>query len=317
MSPEIEHELAQLGELIRFNKDLPGSDHHAFLQLVAESDCMVTSWRSECFLPEDLGKTGRLQLLVHAAGSVRKLISPEIIASGVRTAQCTAAVATAVAQYTVGLIIIGLRNSVGRYLLLREGKRVAGGYRDLEGMTVGLLSLSTVGRQVPALLRPMGARIIAYDPFWTQAQAAALGVELVDLDQLFARADVLSVHAPLLTETRGIVTQKRIDMLKDGSVFINTARGELVDQEALFARCSRGEVTACLDVTTPEPLPPTHPAWSCPNVFITPHIAGPTDQSLQRIAQMMVETVRRFANYEARSQELPGEITPERYAIIA
>jgi phosphoglycerate dehydrogenase-like enzyme len=312
MTSELYRQLSELGSLQRFNMD-EGGTHDDFLQAVAASDIMITSWGSEPLLDTDLGKTGRLKLVLHGAGTMRPIITENIIRSGVRVTQGAGQIAKAVAQYTVGLIVLALRDSVARYLFMREGKRIDRPTHDLEGLTVGLVSLSQVGRQVPALLQPFGARVLAYDPYWQPAQARSLGVELVTLEELITRSDVVSLHAPVLEETKNMINADLVGKMKPGAAFINTARGILVDQDALFARCYKGEITAYLDVTTPEPLPKDHPAWQCPYVFITPHIAGVTQESIRRIGAAIVRNIR---NFQA-GQPLEGEVTAERYAILA
>jgi phosphoglycerate dehydrogenase-like enzyme len=243
-------------------------------------------------------------------------VPKELLERGVRLTQSAAAVAPAVAQYTVGLMVLGLRQAFARNAALREGIAYEGESpcRDLEGLTVGLVGLSQVGRRVPPLLALFGCRVIAYDPYWDAERAAGLGVEMVsDLDDLIRRSDALSLHAPVTPETRNLIDAQRIARLQRGAVFVNTARAALVDQEALFARALAGEIQVCLDVTNPEPLPPTHEGWGSPNIFITPHIAGPTEQTLRRIAGHAIEEIERFLS----GQPLMTEVTRERYDVLA
>ena len=309
----LEEELAKLGHVTLFDRSTESAPHERFLELVSNADIMVTSWQSEFFRPEDVGRTGDLKLVIHGAGSVRRVITPEIIASGVRVVQCAQAIAKAVAHMTVGFILTGLWNAAGLYLHARQGTKAGWPCRDLEDITVGLVGLSQVGRQIPPLLHPFGAKVVAYDPTWTAAAAAELGVELVDLDTLVSSADVVSLHAPVLPQTVNMINAQRIASMRKGALFVNTARPALVDQEALFQRCYRAELTAYLDVTSPEPLPPDHPAWQCPFIFMTPHVAGPTVQTMRRIAGMIIENVRRFQ----AGEPLSGEVTLERYDLIA
>ncbi len=306
--------LAALGETVFFDpqKDEAG----AFGALLARSDVMLTCWGSRKLTPEDLPERDSPLLVAHSAGSVRGIVPREMLARGVRLTQSASAIAFAVAQYTVGLIILALRQGVARSAALRAGARYEGAfpYQDLEGLTVGLVGLSQVGRRVPPLLLPFGCHLLAYDPYWKSEDARHLGVSLTaDLDELVARSDVLSLHTPVTPETENLLDARRIALLRPGAVLVNTARAQLVDQNALFARALAGEIQAYLDVTTPEPLPPTHDGWSSPNIFITPHIAGPTKQSLRRVAHHALGEIERFLT----GQPLATEVTLERYDILA
>jgi phosphoglycerate dehydrogenase-like enzyme len=161
------------------------------------------------------------------------------------------------------------------------------------GRTVGILSASLIGRRVVDLLRPYDLRILLHDPYITDA--ADLGVEAVSLNELFARSDVVSVHTPLLPATRGLVSRELIAAMRPDAMLINTARGAVVDQDALADAAAAGRVRAILDVTEPEVLPAAHPLWDCDNVLITPHLAGSQGNELARLAELAVAEVGRWA----------------------
>jgi phosphoglycerate dehydrogenase-like enzyme len=312
--------LSGMGEIIRF--DPTGGDGDRFRDLLARADAMLTGWGSRPVTADDWAAVSarrsleRPLLVAHAAGTVRHLVAKERLGEGLRLTQSAAGVAPSVAQFAVGMMVLGLRQTLARTAALRSGsaKTDDAPYRDLTDLTVGLWGLSQVGRRVPPLLAPFGCRVIAQDPFWNSEDAARLGVELVtDLDELVRRSDVLSLHAPVTDATRRQLDARRIGLLQSGSVVVNTARSGLVDQEALFARAAAGDIQVYVDVTDPEPLPSTHAAWDCPAIFITPHIAGPTSQALRRIGTHAIDEIQRFLTGEP----LKSEITPERYDILA
>src|SRR5207247_759801 len=136
------------------------------------------------------------------------------------------------------------------------------------GRTVGVIGASRIGRLVLPMLVANGFRVLLADPTLTVEDARAMNpsVELVELDELLVRSDVVSVHAPSLPETRHLLDDRRLGLLRDGAVLINTARGALVDTEALTRHCAAGRIDAFLDVTDPEPLPAGHPLFALPNV---------------------------------------------------
>ncbi|GAB4457780.1 MAG: hydroxyacid dehydrogenase [Armatimonadaceae bacterium] len=307
--------LHTLGELIPFDPKQDTDD--LYREHLQTADAMLTCWGSRPLSAELLSPERSHPLLVaHSAGSVRGIVKKELLQNGVRLTQGAPAIAVAVAQYTVGLIVLALRQALHRRTQLSQGSKDGGAYpyRDLEDLNVGLVGLSRVGTQTALLLPPFGAKVLAYDPYCTPEKAQALGVELVaDLDDLISRSDVLSLHTPVTDETRNLIDSRRIGLLRAGSVFINTARAALVDQDALFVRAMAGELEAYLDVTTPEPLPPDHPAWQSSHIFITPHIAGPTQQSMRRMARYAISEIERFLNGEP----LQYEVTFDRYDILA
>lgn len=308
--------LAALGECLPYN---PKTESVAiFCERLQQADAMLTCWGSRPLTADDLlVRRGTPLLVAHAAGSVRTIVSKELLQQGVRLTQGAPAIAVAVAQYTVGLMTMALRQVYYRMQVLRgatERNPDITSYRDLEGLTVGLVGLSRVGTLTAELLRSYHCSVIAYDPYCSPEKAASLNVELLsDVDTLLTRSDVVSLHTPVTDETHNLIDARRIALMRPGTAFINTARAALVDQDALFARAMAGEIQAYLDVTTPEPLPPDHPAWQCPHIFITPHIAGPTEQSLLRMADYAISEMARYLE----GKPLSYEVTYDRYDILA
>jgi len=147
-------------------------------------------------------------------------------------------------------------------------------------MTLGLIAFGEIGREVALRAKPFGFRIIASDPFVDSAVAAQYGVTLVSLEELVKQADIVSVHAPLSKATFHIIGEREFGMMKPTAVLINTARGPVVDQQALIAALKAGRIAgAGLDVFEREPLEPDSPLASMDNVILTPHTAGMSDTS--------------------------------------
>jgi phosphoglycerate dehydrogenase-like enzyme len=176
------------------------------------------------------------------------------------------------------------------------------------GSTVGLVSMGVSARTLRKLLNSFDVSVIAYDPFLSPAEAKALNVRLLPLDQLFRQSDVVSIHTPLLPETRGLITGHHIAAMKNGATFINTARGDVVRQtELVDVVTARSDLQVILDVTSPEPPAPDCALFDLPNVIITPHIAGSLDRECRRMGHVMVEELRRFV----AGQPLLWSISPE------
>ncbi len=161
---------------------------------------------------------------------------------------------------------------------------------EFDGRTLGLLGFGRIARRVAAVGRALGMRVITHDPFVSMAEAGSLGVVQVSLDQLWTESDVISLHAPSLPDTRHIISTQSISKMKRGVLLINTARGPLVDQDALLDALQSGAVGAAgLDVTDPEPLPVGHPLLVHPNVIVTPHVASSTTAGRRRLYSMAID----------------------------
>jgi D-3-phosphoglycerate dehydrogenase len=162
----------------------------------------------------------------------------------------------------------------------------------LVGRTLGSLGIGNIGAELYRLAKPFDMTFIAHDPYADKAAAAELGIELVGIEELFHRADVLSVSCPLTEETRHIVNAERIALMKPTAYLINTARGPIVDQKALTAALKEGRIAgAGLDVLEKEPPDPDDPILSLDNVILAPHALCWTDQCFAGIGAADVTAV--------------------------
>jgi phosphoglycerate dehydrogenase-like enzyme len=161
---------------------------------------------------------------------------------------------------------------------------------ELSGATLGLLGVGRIGRRMAAFGQALGMEVIATDPYVESADVGL--VELVDLPELLARSDVLSLHAPLTAETRHRIDAAALALMRPGAVLVNCARGGLVDHDALVTALESGHLGgAGLDCTEPEPLPPDHPLLHRDDVIVTPHVASATDAGRLRMLEMAIEQV--------------------------
>ncbi|GGV76142.1 MULTISPECIES: hydroxyacid dehydrogenase [Streptomyces] len=269
-------------------------------EILAEVEVLVTGWGCPPLDAGVLASAPHLKAVVHAAGSVRGHVTDACWERGIEVSSAAAANALPVAEYTLGMILLYGKQVLERARAFRNTRRrddwlslprTVGNYRS----TVGIVSASLVGRRVIELLRPFDLEVLLYDPYVSEADAAELGARWVDLPTLFARSDLVSIHTPLLPATRGLVGRALLDAMRPGATLINTSRGAVVDQEALTDVVRAGRIRAVLDVTDPEVLPPGHPLWDCPNVLITPHLAGSQGNEWERLAETAVAEVARWA----------------------
>ncbi|MFI8946378.1 hydroxyacid dehydrogenase [Streptomyces sp. NPDC053750] len=269
--------------------------------VLADAELLITGWGCPPLDAEVLRAAPRLRAVVHTAGSVRGHVTDACWERGVEVSSAAAANAVPVAEYTLGMILLTGKRVLERARDFRVSRsrgnwlrtpRSVGNYRR----TVGILSASLIGRRVVELLRPHDVDVLLHDPYVSAADAAALGVERVELPELFARCDTVSVHTPLLPTTRGLVTRALIDSMPEQGVLINTSRGAVVDQEALTDAVLAGRIRAVLDVTDPEVLPADHPLWDCENALITPHLAGSEGNEWRRLADLALAECARWAS---------------------
>ncbi|NEB81670.1 hydroxyacid dehydrogenase [Streptomyces sp. SID14478] len=269
-------------------------------EVLADVEVLVTGWGCPRLDADVLAAAPRLKAVVHAAGSVRGHVTDACWERGLAVSSAAAANALPVAEYTLAMILLHGKHVLERardfartrardnWLLTTQD---VGNYRR----TVGILSASLIGRRVIELLRPFDFDVLLHDPYVTPAQAAELGVEWVELAELFTRSDLLSVHTPLLPATRGLVDRTLLGAMRPGAALLNTSRGAVIDQDALTDVVRAGRIRAVLDVTDPDVLPADHPLWDCPNALITPHLAGSQGSEWERLADTAVDEVARWA----------------------
>lgn len=210
--------------------------------------------------------------------------------------------ASAVAEFTIGAILAETRLIRSGHEALRGGAWRGDLYRadrtgrELGEMTVGIVGYGAIGTRVVKLLKAFGCKILVADPYvQLSVQDRNDGVEHVALSELLARADVVSLHARVTAETTGFIDRAALARVKPGAIFINTARGPLVDYTALYETLSAGRLGgAMLDTFAVEPVPPDWPLLQLPNVTLTPHIAGASLRTVTIAADQAAEEVRRY-----------------------
>lgn len=271
--------------------------------LLSQTEILLTGWGCPRIDEWVLAQAPRLRAIAHAAGTVKDHLSPAVWQHGVRVTSAAAANAVPVAEFTVAAILLANKRVFQfqrRYREVRQLRWWAAEYPGLGNYrkTAGIVGASHVGRKVMELLRPFDFTLLLSDPFVDAAAATALGGRKVELDELLRTADVVSLHVPALPETRQMITAQRLRLMRDGATLINTARGSLVDHAALESEVRSGRITAVIDTTEPEVLPPESPLYELPNVFLTPHIAGSMGTETQRMATLAIDEVERYIRGE-------------------
>jgi phosphoglycerate dehydrogenase-like enzyme len=266
--------------------------------LLAETEVLITGWGCSPIDESALARMPRLRAVLHAAGSVRSLIGGAAWERGLLVTNAAVANAQPVAEFTLAAVIFAAKNAFGA----RDHYRAAHHYQAAAqtatigayGRRLGIIGASKVGRRVLELVRPLDLDVTVSDPYLDPARALELGARPLDLDELLATSDIVSLHAPDLPSTRHLLDRRRLALIPDGGCFINTARGGVVDEQALTEELVSGRISAMLDVTEVEPLPADSPLYRLPNVFLTPHVAGSLGNELARLGAAAVAELERY-----------------------
>lgn len=214
---------------------------------------------------------------------------------------------TTVADHAFALILALVRKTIQWNQYVREVKYVNRWTSppmeligmDLDGKTLGLVGFGKIGREVAKRAKGFNMRVLVFDPYISKELAEQAGVELVDLDVLLRNSDIVTLHAPLTKETYHIINEDRLKIMRKNAYIVNTARGPLIDEKALYkALKERWIAGAALDVFEVEPLPPDNPLLKLDNVILTPHIAWFTEEALRRLEFTAVEEAIRILSGE-------------------
>lgn len=282
--------------------------------LLDRVEILVTGWGAPQIGRAELDRMPKLRAIVHAAGTVKDHLSDAVWDRGVLVTSAASANAYPVAEYTLAMILLAgkrVPDAIRGYADDPEA------YADVDpaignfGRTVGVVGASRVGRRVIELLEPFDLRVRLYDPYLEAADPVLARAERVGLDELFRLSSIVSVHAPLLPETVGMIGSRQLDLLPAGATLINTARAPIVDQDALTTAVRSRGLRVVLDVTEPEPLPAGHPLRTLPGVVLTPHVAGALGNELRRLGECARHEVERFVAGE------PAEHPVTKEALIA
>ncbi|CAA9320674.1 MAG: D-3-phosphoglycerate dehydrogenase, partial [uncultured Chloroflexia bacterium] len=282
------------------------------------AEVLITGWGtpSLTMLEQWTPEQSTVRLVVHSAGTVKQLVPVTALERGLKVTHSNESLAEAVAEWTLGAIIMARRDVFAAATRFRTGDR---GYshrtmHEVRGSVVGIIGASAVGRRMMKLLAPLGVTLLLADPFSTPEMAATFGAQLVELPELLRSSDTVTLHAPVTPSTIGMLGAAEFAMMKDGSLFVNTARGRLIDHDALLHELQTGRISALLDVTDPtEPLPKDSPFFALDNCVVLPHIAGVSSQARMRQGRYSVEETIRYLSGEP----LRFQVTRDRWDSMA
>lgn len=274
--------------------DMPGAR-----DALAEAEVLITGWGAAPLTDRHLDAAPRLRYVLHAGGEAAPLLPASTAERGITVSNAGWINAIPVAEFTVAMIVLANKHAFqARRLYWRRRDQID---RELEfptagnvGKTIGIVAASRIGRLVIERLAGFDLTVQLYDPFIAPADATRLGVRLVSLEQLMATSDIVTLHPPLTDATAGMITARHLGLMRDGATLINTARGRIVDQDALILELRNGRIEAILDVTDPEVLPPDNELHTLPNVFLTPHVSGSMGPEIRRMGEHVASEINRI-----------------------
>ena len=325
MHPVVKEELFRpdhlelLGRVSTLVADTPFRDVEGLAPHLNQIEVLITSWGCPRIDESIIELAPRLKLIAHLAGSVKGFIDDSVWRRGIQVVNAVSANAVPVAEYTLAAILFANKQvfQLNKFYLEYKENRAPWGKEAPNvgnyGKTVGIIGASHVGQLVMDHLQHFDFRVLLYDQYTTPLEARQRGAHKVGLTELLSQADVVSLHAPLLKDTKGMLSARELSLMQDGATLINTARGAIVDQPALEAELVRGRLFAVLDTTDPEVLPPNNPLYSLRNVFLTPHIAGSMGDETQRLTDYIVAELDRYH----RGMRLKYQVKREHLARLA
>ncbi len=271
------------------------------LQALSSADFVVGDWTAELRLDDQaLRAADRCQAVFQPTAGYQAIDIETARALGIAVTNAPGANASSVAEWAVMAMMAALRNVAYEHQALQAGdwrmvEAAEDGISDLAGKTVGILGFGAIGQRVAQRLAGFEiAEVLCFDAFPVDPDVlASCGAVQVDIDDLCRRADVLTLHVPLLPSTRGLIDRRRLELLGESAVLINTCRGAVVDEDALHEMLStRGIRGAALDVFGDEPLRAGHRWADLSNVLLSPHLSGSTVEARSRMVGSALANLR-------------------------
>jgi D-3-phosphoglycerate dehydrogenase len=241
---------------------------------------------------DDMSAAARLQVVVRTGVGYASVDVDAATRRGIPVCITAGANRQAVAEHVFALLLASARRIPENVRNLADGRWNQLTGRELRGATLGILGLGSIGKAVATIARGFGMRIAAYDPYFDEEFAAAHGIRRATLDEVLADSDFVTLHLFLDDSTRDLIDAERLALMKDDAIIVNTARGGIIDEDALVDAVERGVIgVAALDVFAQEPLPADSPLLRTPGILATTHVAGATREARGESGRIAVATV--------------------------
>lgn len=269
-------------------------------------DVLVCGWGTPKLTEEVLSKANKLKLVAYVAGSVANVASPAMYDRGIRIVCGNEAFARSVAEATLAYMLCALR-----YIPYYNNRMQNGLWKAetsygcaLNDQTVGIIGYGAISKYLLDLLRPFNVKILLYSGHMTEEQAQNLGVQKASLEEIFSTCKVVSVHTARSAKNYHMIDERLLRMMQDDAVLVNTARGDIIDEEALIRVAREGKIRVMLDVFEEEPLPASSGLRGMENVILMPHCGGPTTDKRCDAAKLVLDDILRLQQGAALQNEV-------------
>lgn len=302
LPPTLRERLETIGDVEWASEELSESDLRERIDGV---EVCVTGWGSPKVTSEVVERADSLGLVAHTGGSVATIASEAAYDDGIRVVSANDPMAELVAEHVLGTMLAARRRIHTFDRAMKNGEETESiPVESLIGAKVGLVGLGSIGRFLLSHLRSFDVSVSVYDPYLDDDALADYGfAERTDLETALSGSDIVSIHASRTPETVGMLDGERLAKLDDGALLVNTARAELVVEEALLAELRSGRISAVLDVFHEEPLPADHELRDMENVLLTPHVGG--SRVRPPLTEAVLGDVERFLAGESLEHEIP------------
>ena len=299
----------------------PGMSEDELCEIIGEYDGLIIRSATQV-TPRVIEQAHRLRVVGRAGIGVDNVDIPAASRRGIVVMNTPTGNSVTTAEHALALLASLARKIPQAVTSMRGGKWEKSKFqgREIAFKTLGIIGLGNIGRIVADRAQGLKMKVIGVDPVMSSERAAELGIELVELDELFKRADFLTIHAPLTPETNNMIDDAAFKKMKSSALLVNAARGGIVDEEALARAITAGEIAgAALDVFTKEPIDSDHPLLNLDNVLCTPHLGASTSEAQERVAVEIAEQaigylqlgiVKNAVNVPALPQEIAERLKP-------
>lgn len=306
LTPEIIQRIEETGKVTWLSGNPPDFTEEVLREHIKGIDICITGWGIPRFSARVLENADRLKLVAHTAGSVANLVSDELYEKGVRVVSANKVFAESVAESVIAYLLSALRDIPYYVNDMKQGGWKSGDYynRGLLDQTIGLVGFGEIPRYLAPMLKPFRAKLKAFDEYVDAETMAEYGVEKVELDELFTSCPIISVHLPRTDETYHMIDKGLLGMIQDDGILINTARGSVINEEALVEELKTNRIKAVLDVFEEEPLSDESPLRKLDNALLIPHMAGPTVDRRKYATMAVLDDIDNFISNKPLVHEI-------------
>lgn len=276
------------------------------LELAGDVDVLVTCWGTCQYHKVDIEKMPNLKMIAHFAGTVAPVVAQDVFETNVRVISGNDVFAKSVAEGCLCYTLAALRRLEHYMGVMRDGgfKETVFYNRGLFGKKLGIVGFGAIARHYLNLVSWFDLEVLIYSSHLTNEEAAQYGGRTASLEEIFSECDVISIHASNTPKTQGMITRELLAMMKPDALLVNTARGAVIDEPAMFEMLLDGKFYAALDVYAEEPPAPDAPIRQCKNALLMPHMGGPTMDMRSVVALEVSKDIARMSKGEALQYEI-------------